>query len=93
MDGVLYTMRTRYHHSGERVNPDFPDKNFRNHLKVYELASQFVRDKDVLDCGSGTGYGSAHLAQQGARSVTGIDYSRGAIAFARRRIATSGCGS
>jgi ubiquinone/menaquinone biosynthesis C-methylase UbiE len=85
MRRILYAIRNHYHHSGERVNPDFPDENFRNHFKVYELASQFVRDKDVLDCGSGTGYGSAYLAQQGARSVTGIDYSREAVAFARKR--------
>jgi SAM-dependent methyltransferase len=85
MSRILYAIRNHYHHSGERVNPDFPDENFRNHFKVYELASQFVRDKDVLDCGSGTGYGSAYLAQQGARSVTGIDYSREAVAFARKR--------
>ena len=72
-----------YKHSGERVVPDFEDENFRNHFRVYQLAAQFVRDKDVMDCGCGTGYGSAYLAEQSARSVTGIDFSAEAVAYCK----------
>ncbi|MCA3287519.1 MAG: hypothetical protein ING09_13295 [Roseomonas sp.] len=56
---ALYACRHGYQHTGERVNPDFADENFRNHLRFYQFASQFVRGKEVLDCGCGTGYGSA----------------------------------
>jgi ubiquinone/menaquinone biosynthesis C-methylase UbiE len=82
---VVYKIRTGYHNTDERVNPDFPNENFRNHLKVYQFACQFVPGKDVLDCGCGTGYGSAYLAQEGASAVTGIDCSADAVRFARKR--------
>ena len=72
---ALYAYRDGYQQTGERVNPDFADENFRNHLRFYQFASQFVRGKEVLDCGCGTGYGSALLADSGAKSVLGIDFS------------------
>jgi len=74
-----------YHHTPERVSPDFPDENFVNHLKQYQFAAQFARGKDVLDVGSGTGYGAAYLKGHGAKSVTGIDNSAEAVGFAKRR--------
>jgi ubiquinone/menaquinone biosynthesis C-methylase UbiE len=71
-------------HTGERVNPDFPDANFQNHFKVYKFLEQFAKDKDVLDVGCGTGYGAAYLRTV-AKSVVGIDLSKSAIRFARKR--------
>lgn len=82
---LLYAIQTGYIYTSERVNPDFPNDIFHNHLRMYMLASQFVHDKDVLDCGCGTGYGSAYLAEQKARSVVGIDYSEQSVVFARKR--------
>lgn len=79
-----YFLRTRYWHTGERCCEDFPDENFVNHFKVYRFASQFCKGKDVLDVGCGTGYGSSYLAAS-ARSVAGIDISRTAVRYARRR--------
>ena len=79
-----YFLRTGYVQTGERVNPDFPDENFQNHFKVYRFLEQFVAGKDVLDIGSGTGYGTAHLGGF-AKSVVGIDISPRAIRFARKR--------
>jgi SAM-dependent methyltransferase len=70
---------------GERVSPDCPDKNFESHKKVYEFAAQFVDGKDVLDCGSGAGYGAALLIENGARSAVGIDYSDEAISSSQAR--------
>jgi ubiquinone/menaquinone biosynthesis C-methylase UbiE len=82
---ALYAYRHGYQHTGERVNPDFADENFKNHLRFYQFASQFVRGKEVLDCGCGTGYGAALLADSGAKAVLGIDFSNDAIKFAERR--------
>src|SRR5580658_6098010 len=79
-----YFFRTGYVQTGERVNPDFPDANFQNHFKVYKFLEQFAHGKDVLDIGCGTGYGTAYL-QAVAKSCIGIDLSKSAIRFARKR--------
>lgn len=81
---VVYFLRTGYMHTGERVNPDFPDANFQNHFKVYKFLEQFAKGKDVLDVGCGTGYGTAYLRTV-AKSIIGIDLSKSAIRFARKR--------
>jgi ubiquinone/menaquinone biosynthesis C-methylase UbiE len=81
---IAYFLRTGYMHTGERVNPDFPEANFQNHFKVYKFLDQFARDKDVLDVGCGTGYGTAYLRTV-AKSIVGIDVSKSAIRFARKR--------
>jgi O-antigen biosynthesis protein len=79
-----YLLKTRYMYDGERVNPDFPDENFENHLKVYKFVQQFAMDKDVLDVGCGSGYGTALLGAV-ARSVVGVDISASALRWARKR--------
>lgn len=84
-----YALRTGYWHTGERCCPDYPDDNFINHLKVYRFASQFCPGKRVLDVGCGTGYGASHIAES-AKSVIGIDLSRQAVRFARRRYTRDG---
>jgi O-antigen biosynthesis protein len=82
---LKYFLQTGYiHFRGERVNPDFPDENFQNHLKVYKFAAQFARSKRVLDVGCGTGYGAWHLSGVAA-SVVGIDISRQAIRLAKSK--------
>jgi SAM-dependent methyltransferase len=80
----IYFARTGYWHNGERVNPDFPSENFSNHKKVYLFFSQLASNKIVLDVGCGTGYGTAILAEHAAQ-VIGIDNSKSAIRFAKRR--------
>lgn len=81
---AAYTLRTGYWHSGERACPDFPEENFVNHIKVYRFASQFCNNKKILDIGCGTGYGISLLAHS-AVSAVGIDISRQAIRYARKR--------
>ncbi len=81
---VMLRITGSYSHSGERVCPAIPDDNYRAHLLVYQFMSQFVKNKIVLDIGCGTGYGANYLAQQGAISVWGIDYSEDAIAYAKK---------
>jgi 2-polyprenyl-3-methyl-5-hydroxy-6-metoxy-1,4-benzoquinol methylase len=79
-----YTLRTGYWHNGERCCPDFPDENFFNHFKVYRFASQFCLGRKILDVGCGTGYGTSHLAES-AKMAVGIDLSRQAVRYARKR--------
>jgi SAM-dependent methyltransferase len=81
---LLYYLRTGYWHCGERVNPDFPDEYFQNHLKAYQFFLQFADHQTVLDVGCGTGYGTALLASVAKRAV-GIDISHQAIRFAKSR--------
>jgi SAM-dependent methyltransferase len=55
------------------------------HLSIYRFAIQFCRPgARVLDAGSGTGYGSAYLADHGA-SVLAYDAGVDAVAFAAER--------
>jgi 2-polyprenyl-3-methyl-5-hydroxy-6-metoxy-1,4-benzoquinol methylase len=68
---------------GERVVHLQMDEGFYDHLSIYHFASQYCKGRTVLDAGSGTGYGSAYLADQGAAHVYGIDISPKAIAFSQ----------
>lgn len=53
------------------------------HYLRYHWAAAVATDRDVLDAGCGTGYGTLILAQAGARRCLGIDISEDAIARAR----------
>lgn len=55
-------------------------------LHRYAFARSYCRGRDVLDVGCGTGHGAAVLAQA-ARSVTGVDRDRLAVAQAQRQFA------
>jgi ubiquinone/menaquinone biosynthesis C-methylase UbiE len=50
--------------------------SFWEHAYRYRFATQYVRDKRVLDIASGEGYGTAALGRAGAKSVVGIDVSQ-----------------
>ena len=54
---------------------------FTNHFSASDL-----KDKDVLDFGSGQGGLSIFAVQAGARSVTGLDANAAQIAFAEERL-------
>ena len=53
-----------------------------SHIKRYEFAARFCREKVVLDAACGVGYGSSFLASV-VREVTGVDVSPEAIAYAK----------
>lgn len=61
--------------NGERVIHLYPNDCYYAHLSIYSFARQLCQNKIVLDAGSGTGYGSAYLANNGARLVWGIEAS------------------
>jgi 2-polyprenyl-3-methyl-5-hydroxy-6-metoxy-1,4-benzoquinol methylase len=79
---------------GEKEHIDLPDTGermiptkagevsfvFSRHLFAYRYARQFVNDKEVLDAGTGTGYGASLLGET-AKNVLGIDHSAEAIAY------------
>ncbi len=71
--------------TGERYLSDLNSAQINyEHWHRYLYASQFVRDKDVLDIACGEGYGS-HLLAGLAKSVTGVDISQEAVDFAKHR--------
>ena len=70
----------------ERMMPESSDESeFFEHAYRYRFASRFVQDKRVLDIASGEGYGTAALAQAGARSVVGVDINPEICLHARRK--------
>jgi SAM-dependent methyltransferase len=69
--------------TGERVIPDRVEPDlWSEHLARYAFASRYAEGRRVLDCGCGTGYGTAELAQT-ATEATGLDLSNDAIEYAR----------
>lgn len=69
----------------ERIVPGTLDWDvfYYEHQQRYDFAGLRVKDLRVLDAACGVGYGSAILADAGAQSVTGVDVSEEAIAYAR----------
>ncbi|WNG89409.1 class I SAM-dependent methyltransferase [Mycobacterium sp. ITM-2016-00317] len=72
--------------TGERTVPGVAEENywFRRHEVVYRRLVERCRDRDVLEAGSGEGYG-ADLIADVARSVVGLDYDESAVAHVRAR--------
>lgn len=70
--------------TGERFTPECVREIVYEHWHRYAWARGLVRDKDVLDCACGEGYGS-HLLADAARSVVGVDVDSKAVEHARSR--------
>jgi SAM-dependent methyltransferase len=69
----------------ERIVPDETEPGIvALHLKRYEFAFPWCRDREVLDAGCGVGYGAAFLARV-ARRVVGVDRDEQTIEYARER--------
>lgn len=79
-DGLEFTRRGHQRQASEDQR-----RNYLNHVKFYEFASQFAADAVVIDAGCGSGYGCDVLARSGATEVLGADVSRKAIEFAIQR--------
>jgi 2-polyprenyl-3-methyl-5-hydroxy-6-metoxy-1,4-benzoquinol methylase len=58
--------------------------SYGDHIQRYRFAERFCVGQRVLDAGCGIGYGSHHLAVNGARSVHAFDISPEAISEASR---------
>jgi 2-polyprenyl-3-methyl-5-hydroxy-6-metoxy-1,4-benzoquinol methylase len=71
--------------TGERFIPEYanPESDIYNfHMERYKLATLFVKDKIVLDCSCGDGYGSFMLSKL-AKTVYGLDKSEETIKLAQ----------
>ena len=55
------------------------------HIQRFVFASQFVKDKIVVDCACGSGIGTDLFLKAGAKFVEAIDSSESSIAVARSR--------
>jgi SAM-dependent methyltransferase len=72
--------------TGERTVPGLAEENywFRRHEVVYQRLLDRCAGRDVLEAGSGEGYG-ADLIAGVARRVIGLDYDDSAVAHVRAR--------
>lgn len=75
--------------SKEWMNPDNFKKNdktnillYLRHLKAYEYAKDFVINKNVLEVGCGSGYGSKYLSKY-ANSITTIDIDNDSLEYSK----------
>jgi 2-polyprenyl-3-methyl-5-hydroxy-6-metoxy-1,4-benzoquinol methylase len=69
--------------TGERFIPGACDALLdTEHRERYVFAANYAKGKSVLDIACGVGYGSQLLYDGGAASVTGVDLSEDAIAYA-----------
>ena len=59
--------------------------HYLRHKTAYAFAKKFIENSFVLDNGCGTGYGSYYLITNGARKVVGVDISRDAVEYAKKR--------
>jgi 2-polyprenyl-3-methyl-5-hydroxy-6-metoxy-1,4-benzoquinol methylase len=77
----------RLKYTGERLVPgeDRLRQLLVEDLAKFHFANGCAMGRRVLDAGCGAGQGSAHMAQQGAKHVTGVDIATEAIAFASRQ--------
>ncbi len=76
--------KTALEFTGERFVPELSGQIAYEHFHRYAFASEFAKNKRVLDIASGEGYGSALLAAA-AREVVGVDISNQAVNHAREK--------
>jgi len=64
------------------VPNETPYKSYQEHINRYAFASDFVKDKVVLDIACGTGYGSDYLRKKEGRMIVGGDLSKNYLDYA-----------
>ena len=77
---------------GEQLIPNKPIPYFilQSSINRYAWATQFAKERTILDAACGSGYGSNYLREQGARMVIGGDASQEAIEYATKHYAKDG---
>lgn len=79
------TTGTRLTLTGERTLPGIPHENywFRRHEVAYRAVLPYVRYADVLDAGSGEGYGGELLRSEADARVVALDLDEGTVSHVR----------
>jgi ubiquinone/menaquinone biosynthesis C-methylase UbiE len=87
MDSKKNEKNVKMKFTGERMMPEFNkgDEIHLEHMTRYIFASQFVKDKEILDIACGSGYGSDYILKSGAKKVTGVDISGEAIDYCKEK--------
>jgi 2-polyprenyl-3-methyl-5-hydroxy-6-metoxy-1,4-benzoquinol methylase len=82
----VYPDAIAYNRLGLRRQASDADlRTYRNHVRVYRFAAQFVAGKRVADVGCGAGYGTKVFSDAGAAEVHACDISKSSLHFARER--------
>ena len=69
----------------ERVDPSQNSSGvFKEHLATYNFAVKFINKNEVLELGSGNGYGT-HLLSDYAGKITGVDISEEAVSYSNEK--------
>lgn len=77
-------MKNRWEKTAERAHPELSNKIIlMETASRFKFASNFVKDKIVLNAGCGTAYGLDYLSS--ARRIINIDISKDAINYARAK--------
>ncbi len=74
----------------ERLMPLFHSDTlmYAEHVARYAFAGKFVKNKKVLDCSCGSGYGTRMLANFGIHSAIGVDIDSEIIKYAKTHYLT-----
>lgn len=75
--------KNKFASNNSGVRPDFMYKNILDQ-KRYINVLEFVKEKKILDCACGVGWGSYVMAKSGAKHVVGLDLSSDAISSAKK---------
>lgn len=67
-----------------------PSQVEKDHLARYQFASEYVKDRAVLDIASGAGLGSKMLREAGAILVHGVEFNPALVRDAQRKYETFG---
>ena len=75
---------SRLMNDGERIVHLYNNNAFYAFLSIYNFATQYTKEKIVLDAGSGNGYGSDFLAKNGAKKVFAIELDKKSVGFSKK---------
>lgn len=68
---------------GERQVSPTLDGIRRDHVARYEFAANRLKNKSVIDCACGIGYGSKVMADNGVRQIKAVDVDKEAIEYGK----------
>src|SRR4030043_1073532 len=74
-------------YTGERMIPEYNIDHdiYLEHVSRYIFASQFVKNKVILDIACGSGYGADLLVKSGSRKVYAVDIAEETIKYCKNK--------